>query len=75
MGDDCERGVVGTLRQAQQRFSESLAPYGTVTVSHNTATAQTGPGPALASRRPADTTRMPACRLFYFGRCVPFRIL
>ena len=34
----------------------------TVTVQDKTATAHTGPGPALTSRPPADITRRPGCR-------------
>src|SRR5207248_7094689 len=38
------------------------APFGAVAVSHNTATALTGPGQAVAPRPPADTARAPGCR-------------
>ena len=39
-----------------QQFIREMIVY------YKTATAQRGPGPALASHPPADTTRMPGCR-------------
>src|SRR4030095_1787591 len=40
----------------------ALAPCETVVVPDKTATGQTAPGPALVSRRPADTTHVPGCK-------------
>ena len=58
VGDDRERGVVGTVAPGAATFPRARAPCATATVPYKTATAQTGPGPALASRPPADTTRV-----------------
>ncbi len=62
VGDDRERGVVRHVAPGAARFPRAHVPCVTVAVQYKTATDQTGPGQALASRPPADTTRMPGCR-------------
>src|SRR5262249_18565448 len=52
----------GYVAPGAATFPRARASFGTVAVQDKTGTDHTGPGPALASRPPAGTMRMPGCR-------------
>ena len=60
VGEDSKRGA--RVRCARRSRCPQLACRVELSPYHKTATAQTGPGPALASRPPADTTCRPGYR-------------
>ncbi len=61
VGDDRERGVWARCAR-RSKVSPSSRAVCNCSRANKTDTAHTGPGPAVASRPPADTTRVPGCR-------------